>query len=51
MEEFVRVEDSKTLKFLKSIREIKFMNLTGKDVVRHELVQKIIEAYEKPKRY
>lgn len=31
---------------LKDIPEIKFMHLTGEDVVRHELVQKIIEAYE-----
>jgi phosphate starvation-inducible PhoH-like protein len=36
-----------TLKLLKSIREIKFINLTNKDIVRHELVQKIIKAYEK----
>lgn len=31
---------------LKKIPEIKFVHLTGEDVVRHELVQKIIEAYE-----
>lgn len=31
---------------LKDIPEIKFIRLTGEDVVRHELVQKIIEAYE-----
>lgn len=31
---------------LKDIPEIKFIYLTGDDVVRHELVQKIIEAYE-----
>ena len=31
---------------LKEIEGIKFVNLTGKDVVRHELVQKIIKAYE-----
>ena len=31
---------------LKNIPEIKFVHLTGDDVVRHELVQKIIEAYE-----
>ena len=30
---------------LKDIGAIKFIHLTGKDVVRHELVQKIIEAY------
>lgn len=27
------------------IDDIKFVELTGEDVVRHELVQKIIEAY------
>ena len=32
---------------LKSIEGIKFVHLTGEDVVRHELVQQIIEAYEK----
>lgn len=32
---------------LKEIQEIKFIYLTGEDVVRHELVQQIIEAYEK----
>ncbi len=31
---------------LKDIPEIKFVYLTGDDVVRHELVMKIIEAYE-----
>jgi len=30
---------------LSSIEDIKFVHLTGDDVVRHELVQKIIEAY------
>ena len=40
-----------TLDLLKSIKKIKFMNLTDKDVVRHELVQKIIKAYEKLKQY
>lgn len=39
-----------TLALLKSIKEIRFINLTGKDVVRHELVQKIIKAYEKFKK-
>ena len=34
-------------KVLKSIEGIKFVQLTGEDVVRHELVQRIIEAYEK----
>jgi phosphate starvation-inducible protein PhoH and related proteins len=32
---------------LKGIEEIKFTYLTSEDVVRHELVQKIIEAYER----
>ncbi|NQT90215.1 MAG: PhoH family protein [Candidatus Omnitrophica bacterium] len=33
-------------KLLKHIEEIKVVSLTGRDVVRHELVQKIIKAYE-----
>lgn len=33
-------------KVLKGIRGIEFVHLTGRDVVRHELVQRIIEAYE-----
>ena len=33
-------------RILRDIPEIKFIHLTGDDVVRHELVQKIIEAYE-----
>ncbi len=32
---------------LRSVEEIKFVHLTGEDTVRHELVQKIIEAYER----
>ncbi|MBM3245698.1 MAG: PhoH family protein, partial [Candidatus Omnitrophica bacterium] len=32
---------------LKDIEGIKFIYLTGEDVVRHALVQKIIEAYDK----
>lgn len=32
-------------KVLKNIAGIKFVHLTGDDVVRHELVQRIIEAY------
>lgn len=32
---------------LKDIRGIGFVTLTGKDVVRHQLVQKIIKAYDK----
>lgn len=34
-------------KILKDIKGIEFKYLTNKDVVRHELVQKIIKAYEK----
>jgi phosphate starvation-inducible protein PhoH and related proteins len=34
-------------RILKGVEEIKFVHLTGEDTVRHELVQKIIEAYEK----
>ena len=33
-------------KKLANIKDIGFINLTDKDVVRHELVQKIIKAYE-----
>ncbi|MBF0521596.1 MAG: PhoH family protein [Candidatus Omnitrophica bacterium] len=33
-------------KILQNIEGIKFHYMTGEDVVRHELVQKIIEAYE-----
>jgi phosphate starvation-inducible protein PhoH and related proteins len=33
---------------LRDIEAIKFVSFTGADVVRHELVQKIITAYEKP---
>jgi phosphate starvation-inducible PhoH-like protein len=35
------------IEILKPIQGIKFVHFTGKDVVRHELVQKIIAAYEK----
>lgn len=34
-------------KILKNIKEIGVVRLTNKDVVRHPLVQKIVEAYEK----
>ena len=34
-------------KILKGISGLEFIHLTEKDVVRHELVQKIIKAYEK----
>lgn len=33
-------------KILNNVEGIKFVHLTGQDVVRHELVQRIIEAYE-----
>lgn len=32
---------------LKNVEEIKIVHLTGADTVRHELVQKIIEAYDR----
>ncbi|MDD2702948.1 MAG: PhoH family protein [Candidatus Omnitrophica bacterium] len=35
----------KAQKILKDVEGIKLVNLTGADVVRHELVQKVIEAY------
>jgi len=35
------------MKILKDIKGIEFIYLSEKDVVRHELVQKIIKAYEK----
>ena len=38
------LEDALTV--LKGINDIKFIHLTGADVVRHELVQRIIEAYQ-----
>src|SRR3989338_5463431 len=34
-------------RILKDVEGIKFVHLTGEDVVRHELVQRIIEAYDK----
>ena len=37
----------KALKIVKDIEGIAVCNLTSKDVVRHPLVQKIVEAYEK----
>lgn len=36
----------KAQKILKGIKGIQFIQFTGSDVVRHELVQKIIKAYE-----
>ena len=35
------------ISILQGIDDIKICNLTHKDVVRHQLVQKIIQAYEK----
>ena len=35
------------VRILKGIEDIAISNLTGKDVVRHRLVQEIIKAYEK----
>lgn len=37
---------TEAVKFLKPIKGIKFINLTKKDVVRHPIVQQIIQAYE-----
>ena len=37
-------------KILKNIKGIGFINFSSKDVVRHQLVTKIIEAYEKERR-
>lgn len=37
------------IKILENIKEIQFVYLTADDVVRHELVQRIIEAYEREK--
>lgn len=36
-----------SLNVLKGIKEISFVQLDGKDVIRHKLVKKIIEAYDK----
>jgi phosphate starvation-inducible protein PhoH and related proteins len=36
-------------KVLKDIKGIRFVYFTGKDVVRHPLVQKIIKAYDELK--
>lgn len=35
---------------LKTIKDLRFVYFSEKDVVRHKLVQKIIRAYEKPKK-
>ena len=37
------------LDVLKDVEGIDIVRLTAKDVVRHELVTRIIQAYEKPK--
>lgn len=36
-----------TLEVLKGVDGIGFINLSGKDVIRHKLVRHIISAYEK----
>lgn len=38
---------NQVIRLLKGIKGIKFVFLSGEDVVRHELVQEIIKAYEK----
>jgi len=35
------------MKILKNIKGIEFVYLTDRDVIRHELVQKIIKAYDR----
>ncbi|OPZ90331.1 MAG: PhoH-like protein [Firmicutes bacterium ADurb.Bin419] len=35
------------IKILKDVKEISFIHLSDRDVVRHELVQKIIQAYDR----
>ena len=37
----------KSVNVLKGVQGISFVTLDGKDVVRHKLVKKIIEAYDK----
>ena len=37
---------AEAVKILKPITGIKFVNLTNRDVLRHPLIQKIVEAYE-----
>jgi phosphate starvation-inducible PhoH-like protein len=39
------------LELLKDIQGIRISYLTGADVVRHELVQRVIEAYDKAQRH
>ncbi|SMD32308.1 phosphate starvation-inducible protein PhoH [Reichenbachiella faecimaris] len=38
---------AESLKILKNIKDIGFVELDGKDVIRHKLVRSIIEAYDK----
>ncbi|MEP2023270.1 MAG: PhoH family protein [Reichenbachiella sp.] len=38
---------AESLKILKGIKDIGFIELDGKDVIRHKLVRSIIEAYDK----
>ena len=38
---------AEAISLLKGIPGIGIVEMTGKDIVRHELVQKIVEAYEK----
>jgi len=40
-----------SVEILKGIPQIKFVYLSNTDVVRHPLVQKIIEAYERKGNY
>jgi phosphate starvation-inducible PhoH-like protein len=37
---------AEAIQILKGIPDIGIVELTGKDIVRHELVQQIVEAYE-----
>ena len=37
---------AEAIQILRSIPEIGIVELTGKDIVRHELVQQIVQAYE-----
>jgi len=41
-----RIGLAEAVDILESVKGIKFINLTGQDIVRHELVQSIIKAYE-----
>ena len=37
---------AEAIQILRSIPEIGIVEMTGKDIVRHELVQQIVQAYE-----